>query len=65
MSEPREPLKEGGLKKPQEKPAPDHTPGLSKTGGGENRGDGLDEDARSGMLGEGESADRGGMADEG
>lgn len=65
MSEPREPLKEGGLEKPQDRPVPDHESGLSKMGGGEGRGDALDDDARSGMLGEGGDADHGGMADEG
>lgn len=64
MSEPREPRKDGGQTPPPQTP-PDPDRGLSKMGGGESRGDGLDDDARSGMLGEGESADHGGMSDEG
>lgn len=64
MSEPREPLKDGGQGQPASTPQPeDH--GLSKMGGGESRGDGLDDDVRGGMIGEAEGADRGGMEDEG
>lgn len=55
MSEPnspsREPNKDGGLKQP-ETPEPSSN-GLSKTGGGETRGDGDDDGASEGMLGEG------------
>jgi len=49
---PTQPLKDGGLKQPDARPATDE--GLSKTGGGETRGDGR-EDGVGGMLGEGEA----------
>ena len=53
MSEPREPLKEGGLKRQPQKPAGGE--GLTHTGGGERRGDGVDEDEAGGMIGEGDT----------
>ncbi|MFN3583726.1 hypothetical protein [Phenylobacterium sp.] len=62
---PRDPAHEGGREPPQTPTAPPPDPGLSKMGGGERRGDGLDDDARSGMIGEAGEADHGGMADEG
>ena len=64
MSEPRKPLNEGGQGQPASPPSSEDQ-GLSKMGGGESRGDGLDDDVRSGMIGEAEGADRGGMEDEG
>ena len=64
MSEPSDPRKEGGLKQPpQTSPAPGQ--GLTKTGGGETRGDGADDSDQQGMIGEGETGGRGGMAGEG
>jgi hypothetical protein len=51
---PTQPLKDGGLKQPDRRP--DSGDGLSKTGGGETRGDGK-EDGVGGMLGEGEAGD--------
>jgi hypothetical protein len=64
MSEPRKPLNEGGQDQPAS-PSPPEDHGLSKMGGGESRGDGLDDDVRGGMIGDAEDADRGGMEDEG
>ena len=49
---PAQPLKDGGLKQPDQRSPSDE--GLSKTGGGETRGDGK-EDGVGGMLGEGEA----------
>ena len=54
MSEPMQPApqKDGGLKQsPQTTPAPDQ--GLNKVGGGETRGDGVDDSEAGGMIGEG------------
>ena len=64
MSEPRDTPKEGG-ETPSALPVPERDHELSQMGGGEGRCDGLAYDVRSGMLGEGESPDHGGMADEG
>ena len=63
MSEPRQPLQEGGLKRQPDRQPADH--GLSKTGGGENRGDGVPEDEQGGMIGEADEDRDGGMAGEG
>ncbi len=50
-STPEEHVRDGGLTQP-DTPKPSDQ-GLSKTGGGETRGDGHDDAASEGMLGEG------------